>query len=306
MAYTLAGLHLISEIALSGVATCADDLSKSEVVRIRQTSVPKELNAPIATYPDAQWNGEELLITISGIARYLVSADEIDFEPFEGAGLGDVRAYLLGTVFGALCHLRGIFPLHASTIELVDRCVAFTGDTGAGKSTMAASLIARGHRLISDDVTYFRRAPSGRLEIWPGTTRLRLWESAMEGLGYGKEGVEREFRGFDKFLLPASSPDNADCPRRLHAIYQLVAAPSGAPVEIEQLRGASAMEALLQNTYRLFIAEDTGRKSQVFAVCAEVARNVPVFRLRRPKDFGVLDAVLSAFERHSAEIAAAS
>jgi hypothetical protein len=306
LAYAIAGLHVISEIALSGVAPCGDDPDRSDVVMIRRLHVPDALRAPIATYPDGQWNGEELLIVIPGVARYLVSVDRIDVEPAEGAGMNEVCAFLLGTVFGALCHLRGIFPLHASTIELGRRCVAFTGDSGAGKSTMAAALTARGHRLVSDDVTYIRRTDTGKVQLWPGTNRLRLWESAMEGLRYAKEGVERERRGFDKFLVPAIHPVEADRPLRLHAIYQLELAASGEPIAIEQLRGAAAVEILLQNTFRLYIAEDTGRKGQVFAACTEMAREVPVFRLRRPMNLALLDLVSSKLEEHVAGEASTS
>jgi hypothetical protein len=298
LAYTIAGLHVISEIPLSGVARCSDDPGQSDVVTVHLTDVPGALRSSVAKYPDGQWNGEELLIVIPDVARYLVSANRIDVAPSEGADMNAVCAFLLGTVFGALCHLRGIFPLHASTIELAGRCIAFTGDSGAGKSTMAAALTSRGHRLVTDDVTYIRWTDAGKVQIWPGTNRLRLWESAMQGLRYAQEGVERERRGFDKFLVPASHSVDADRPLCLHAIYQLELAALDEPIAIEQLRGAAAVEILLQNTFRLYIAEDTGRKGQVFAACTDVAREVPIFRLRRPMNLALLDLVSSKLEEH--------
>ncbi len=300
LAYTIAGLHVISEIALSGVSPCRDDRDRFDVVTIRQTRVPHSLRDPIATYPDGQWNGEELIIAIPEVARYLVSANRIDVEPAEGAGMNDVCAFLLGTVFGALCHLRGIFPLHASAIGVGNQCIAFAGDSRAGKSTTAASLIGRGHRLISDDVTYICQNDAGQIQIWPGTNRLRLWESAMEGLRYAKEGAERERRGFDKFLVPANPPADADRPLELNAIYQLEAAAQDAPIVIERLRGTAAVDVLLRNTFRLYIAEDVGRKRQVFAACTHVARKVPVFRLSRPMSFALLDLVSKKLEEHLA------
>jgi len=300
LAYAIAGLHIISEIPLSGVACCRDDPDRSDVVMICQAPVPSSLRAPIATYPDGQWNGEELVIAIPDVARYLVSVNRIDIEPAEGAGMNDVCAFLLGTVFGALCHLRGIFPLHASAIGVGKQCIAFAGDSGAGKSTIAASLIGRGHRLISDDVTYICGTAAGQLQIWPGTNRLRLWESAMEGLRYAKEGTERERRGFDKFLVPAKPPADGDRPLKLNAIYHLEAAAQGAGIVIERLRGAAAVDVLLRNTFRLYIAEDVGRKRQVFAACTHLAREVPVFRLSRPMNFASLDLVSNKLEEHLA------
>ena len=70
------------------------------------------------------------------LGRFLLRNGEevtIDLAPFSGEA--SVSSYLLGGLFGVLCHQRGIIPLHASVIEVAGGCVAFVGASGAGKST---------------------------------------------------------------------------------------------------------------------------------------------------------------------------
>lgn len=297
MAYALAGLRISSELPLQGLTECGDGPSALSDLVIRRSSARTTLSAR-AFPPNSEWDGERLLIRIEGVADYWVTADSIEFDPQIGSDPRDVAAYLLGTCFGALCHLRGIFPLHASAIETAGACVAFTGDSGAGKSTMIAALGARGHKIITDDVAYVRRGADGQSCVYAGPNRIRLWDSAMDGLGLGREGIERELRGFDKFLLPVDSQRDPRESRRLDAVFQLQDAPAGVDTRIERVRGAAAAEVLLENTYRLGLAEQMGLKSKVFSLCMQLARQVQVYRLERPKDFAALDKVVEAVEIH--------
>lgn len=60
---------------------------------------------------------------------------------------------IIGPIMALLLHHREFLTLHASSVALRGRAVSFLGDKGAGKSTMAAALIAAGHLLVADDVT---------------------------------------------------------------------------------------------------------------------------------------------------------
>jgi len=295
MTYVLAGLRFRSEFRLPGVSEIA---SETEDVVVRRRAFPDSLPKATLVRPDTEWDGERMLIRIQGVARFLVARDQIDVDPYPDSSPEDVRAYLMGTVLGALCHLREIFPLHASAIDAGGGCVAFTGDSGAGKSTLVAALARRGHQVIADDIGFIEPDKQGQLCVWPGVHRLRLWESAMDGLGIPREGIEREFRGYDKFLIPLASPVSADAQRRLNAVYELCEAPPGTSGTMDRLKGMEAVGVLLRNTYRLYIAEFMGRKDTVFSMCARLADQVAVYRFRRPKDYGALEDTVALLERH--------
>lgn len=176
------------------------------------------------------------------------------------------------------------------------------GEFGAGKSTLVAALAARGYQVISDDVCFLQLGSIGYVQSWPGLTRIRLWEGAMEALGCRQPGVERELRGYNKFLIPTQSPPHPETPRRLQRIYQLCAAPKGDPASVNCLQGAGAVEVLIQNVYRLGLAERMGQKPAAFLVCATTARNVRVFRFSRAMGFDILPQGVKLLEDHMRDL----
>jgi hypothetical protein len=58
------------------------------------------------------------------------------------------------------------------------------GQSGAGKSTTLAALIARGCAMLFDDVTALALTTGGQVEVMPGTAQLYLSEAAVSGLGF--------------------------------------------------------------------------------------------------------------------------
>jgi len=301
MVYRLAGLRIVSDLPLPGLASCQDRSSAVDEIVIRRAHVPKSLSPVGILNPDVQSNGDELLLNIPGVACYLLrGGNEILVDQAPGSGHGDVCAFLLGTVFGALCHQRGITPLHGSAVDVTDGCVAFVGETGAGKSTLAATLAARGHQVIADDVCFLRIIATGDVQAWPGISRIRLWEDAVAALGCDGPGVERELRGYNKYLVPVRPPRNRSEPRRLRRVYQLQTK-DGAP-SVSRLRGAAAIEVLMQNTYRLGLAERLGCKPAVFDICAAMARDIPVFQFSRPMAFETLSEGVKVLEDHLQDI----
>ena len=252
-------------------------------------------------YFDGQYigyNEKEILLHLPRVGRFLVRAGrEILIDPAPASDAGELRAYLLGTAFGMLCHQRGITPLHASAIDVTDSCVAFVGASGAGKSTLVAALFRHGYEIISDDVCFLQLDSKGNVQARPGIERIRLWEDAMYALGYQGPGVEREMHGYNKYFVPVRSPRSPLEHRRLLRVYELHTAPDGV-IQVTRLPGAAAIEVLMQNVYRLNLAERLGYKPHAFTVCAAAARDVPVFRLSRPKHFHALEETVEVLEDH--------
>ena len=302
-AYRLAGLRITSDLPLPGLAPRRGEISIGDEIVIRRASVPESLSSVDVAFPEGQCNENELLLNIPEVARYLLrGGNEILVDQARASSDGDVCAYILGTLFGVLCHQRGIPPLHASAIDVADGCVAFVGEAGAGKSTLAAALAARGHQVIADDVCFLQLSDKGDVQAWPGVNRIRLWEDAMAILGcYGPE-AERELRGWNKYLIPVRPPRNPLEPRRLRRVYELRATPDGGAASVTRLQGAAAIEVLMQNVYRLGLAEYMGYKPAAFVVCAAAARDVPVFRFSRPFGFSTLREGIECLENHLRDV----
>jgi hypothetical protein len=303
MAYGFAGLYICSELLLPGVPLWRGDIPGRDKIVIRRAVVPRSLSVATAVFPDGQCDKNELLLDIKGVSRYLVRrGDEILVDQEASSTHGEVCAFLLGTAFGVLCHQRGILPLHASGVDVSDGCIAFVGYSGAGKSTLVAALAARGHQVISDDVCFLQSSEQGQIRVWPGLNRLRLWEDAKKALGCYRPGIERELPGLNKYLIPLRPPPNPKEPRHLRRIYQLDPVPDGHRAGVNRLRGAAAVEVLIQNIYRSGLAERMGRKPALFVACAAAARDIPVFRFSRPLGFHALGEAVDMLEDHLSDL----
>ena len=296
--YALAGLQITSEIALPNTLLCRDFCPDDNKIIIRRSKVPESL-VSATTFQNAQYDGRDILISIPEVARYMIyDRREILVDADPRAANGDITAFLLGTVFGALCHLRGIVPMHASAIDVRGGCALFAGYSGAGKSTLSAALCARGYQVISDDVCFLREDNKGNMLVWPGIGRIRLWADAVDQLGYKQSKIERELRGFNKYQIPISPPQDPFVPRRLLCLYQLVAAQADEAPRAIQIIGAKSIELLVPNVYRLTLAEYIGAKPHIFSLCASIARQVQIFEFRRQMSFAALPAALDFLEQH--------
>jgi hypothetical protein len=299
-------MSIASDFPLFGLQVCRNRLVQHEVV-IRRASIPKELATETATFSDGQcigsYNGNEVLLEFPTAGRFLVrSGKEILVDPSPVSDNGEIRSYLLGTAFGVLCHQRGITPLHAAVIDVAGGCIGFVGASGAGKSTLVAALAQRGYPVISDDVCFLRLGTRRRtVQAWPGMTRIRLWEDAKAALGYDGPEIEREMRGYNKYFIPVLPLQDAARSRRLLRIYELHAVVRDT-ADVIRLRGTAAIEVLMQNVYRLGLAELLGYKPRAFDVCAAMAGNVKVFRFGRPWGFAALNQGLDLLENHMREI----
>jgi hypothetical protein len=232
----------------------------------------------------------------AGVARYLVtSGGDVVVEPHDNADGVMLRAWLLGPVLGILCNQRGLFPLHASCVRIAGNAVALTGRPGAGKSTLAAALVQRGHGLVSDDVCAIDLVASGGPMVLPSFPRLKLWEDAMERLGIAVEGVPRAPSDRPKFHFCQPGPFDPS-PVRLCAIYLLDRTSSGESDEIRPERGAHAPHALATEIFRPGIGFRLGGKAAVLNAAMRIASVVPVMRVPLRPDEEPPDATAARIE----------
>ncbi|MBT8216517.1 MAG: hypothetical protein KJO17_06695, partial [Acidimicrobiia bacterium] len=118
--------------------------SQQPDVAIRWGTVPATIEDVIGEGLIFQASARELLLDVEGTARFLISdGRRVVVEGSPGVPDSRIRLFLLGSVFGAILHQRGLLPLHGSAVEVGDRCMIFVGVAGSGKSTVAAALAKR-------------------------------------------------------------------------------------------------------------------------------------------------------------------
>jgi hypothetical protein len=190
---------------------------------------------------------------------------------------------LLGVVCAVLLSSMGRPLLHGAAVAWEDGAVAVLGDSGRGKSTLAAALLKEGSRLLSEDLLAFDRK-GGVFAVEPGYARISLLPDASKALGLAAAHGIAPRRGTAKHWIEAPASTRAVELRRLYLLEPPdPAAPEGRAIPASRL---AAGPALVRQLYGAPWIRPVSAADLSF--CVALAAAVPVFTLSRPAS---LDAV---------------
>lgn len=212
---------------------------------------------------------DEFLLDMENIARYRVSAGtEITVEAYPEADGDSIRLFLLGSVFGALLHQRGLLPLHASAIETPQGAVLLAGGSGKGKSALAAAFYARGYRVLADEICV------ANPDCIPSFRRLMLWPDILDQTGLWNPAVRPARPNLKKFHVPLERGFASE-PSPVYTIY-LLGANNAAESSLEPVSGFNKVAELVNIIYRRRFCAET----DYFDRLTSLARN-RIMRLDR-------------------------
>lgn len=290
-AYDLCGVTIASDRALPDLRRGA--LADAECVIV--TGMPPEPETPGEWFHEWRLPGGGLWLSIGRVpdgyllrfrdqADFVVSADGSRIAVHAAARLPEetLRHLLIDQVLPLTLSRRGRLSLHASAVHMPGiGTVGFVGETGRGKSTLAAALAARGGRIITDDCLAIDvDIVSGAAHALPGYPGLRLWPGlAANPLLRGAPGSRVAHYSRKRRLHRGALPFH-DRPSPLRALFLLSPrASAGAPLSIRRCRASARLMGLLRFAYVLDV-EDRTDLAGVFAGLATLATTVPVLRLR--------------------------
>ena len=225
------------------------------------------------------------------MARFLAqNGNAVTVQMYPSTTIANVTTYLLGSVFGALCHQNGFLPLHASAVVTNDRVTAFLGDSGAGKSTFAAFLGRQGHQIVSDDICLLDlREPGGdSLPVIPVAVWLKLWKQSIDQFGEDPEEANRIFGKEDKFRVYLAADTLIPSVPQLTNLVFLERPSPGEHLEttsLDRLTGASALGKLMDTIYQAYLLEATGQLPHLFQICSRVLNGAAAYRLLAPRSW---------------------
>jgi hypothetical protein len=273
--YVAYGLRILSDLPLPELDSRAD--GEIPQIRIERGPVASGLENPTLQGGLFETSPGKFLLRMEGVARYLVTGgDRIVIDLAPDADPGSVRLFLLGSVFGALLHQRGLLPLHASAIETPKGAVLFAGFSGAGKSALAAAFHVRGYTVIADEIC----ALDGD-HVRPAVPRLLLWPDVIEELKL-RDGEIRQVRpNVRKFHVPLKKEQPTDS-LRVHGLYILNVSSGQRPgrdFEITRSSGVGKLQTLIDFTFRRQFA--AGMESDYVNRATVAAQTMAISRLFR-------------------------
>lgn len=280
--YRIYGLVLASEIEFPEISSCQIAFSSTPDVRIRFD--PFEVPKNSIRFGYVPMVDGATFIDIPDVAGYAVERGRlIRIVPRAGVHGALVRMFLLSWGMNLIFHQRGILALHASAVAFGGHVVAFAGDTGAGKSTMAGHCLQAGGKLVADDMVRVSLTSDG-VYAFAGAPHLRLWREALDGLDRASKELAATFLREDKFWVPAAGLNTGE-PLPLARIYLLEKDEQAADFICERVNGAVALTSLIFNSHGWISSVDTAtRRPAHFQDCARLANSVEILRIRRRFD----------------------
>jgi hypothetical protein len=293
--YHVFGLNIESAIPLPAVSISNPSEGCVPEVVIEFGNTPDQLVNPQSKGVRYQAGPGEFLLNVDSVARYYVSEGRrIIIAPKTGAKEERILIFLMGSAFGALLHQRNTLVLHAGAIEVNGHSVIFTGNSGVGKSTLAAGFHKRGYPFLADDVCAVSIV-NGKPAIIPGFSRLKLWADVLKKLDKDKDQLKsvRWIHGLQKYFLPVDSLHKIPVP--LKSVFVLETTNTD-KMEVTALKGKEKIEPIINNTYRLRFLNGLGGKKEHFRQCAAVASKTNVYKVLRPKKGFLLNELMAMLE----------
>lgn len=249
--------------------------------------VPEALDNPGKVGVTYQATRNEFLLTARGVARYWVRhGTHVTVQRQDGSDDDSVRLFLLGLVFSAALNQRGDAPLHASAI-VVERdglpagAVLFAGDSGRGKSTLAAAFRQCGFVSLSDDISVLRRQADGKVFVYPAFAQIKLWQESVQMLDLPDDlpAIRPNLR---KYAMRFAGDSQMSPPLPVIAVYGLDVG-KGAGVRLQPIEGFDKVKKLQDNIFGRQYAQVMGQHGRQFAALLALAQQARVCAVERPE-----------------------
>ena len=212
---------------------------------------------------------------------------------FENAHPESFETYILGQALSFALVKQGYEPLHATAVVIEGKAVAFLGDSGYGKSTLAASFVAAGYPLLTDDMLVIRDI-DGVCHGFPGPSRIKLLPEPAHRFLPRHAAITPVNPEFEKLIIRLANGESCTQPVPLHALYLLNSSVDREPaVSIEPLTGSRPLLELLRSAFNVRLT-DPARLGRQFAEAQRILSKVNCRGLTYARDIDLLPQVREA------------
>ncbi|MFN3628896.1 MAG: hypothetical protein ACK4XK_02375 [Casimicrobiaceae bacterium] len=288
-AWPLAWLHAID---------CADGAPDVSLVRLR----PEQVWTPRPRDFVVRDSGH-LSVAMAGnrVALWAYCGTKAQFERLSGAQGLRIGVYrprglpsdrfehsLLHVILPNALAASGITVLHAAAVVVRGQAFLFAGESGMGKSTLAAGLAARGYTVLGEDIARveWRAGQMVTYASYPGA-RLRSNSFLLEAQGVrvrsGRFGLPKHR------VHPEATPATPD-PFPVAGVFMLMRSRQVGPVA-SRLKLAEALPHLLQSAF-LQTLPRASRAQEAIERSMRILRSCPIQALSYRRSASDFDAML--------------
>lgn len=217
--------------------------------------------------------------------------------PVPGTAEGTLQHLYLNQVLPLAMSKQGKMVFHASAVEIDGAAVAFMGESGKGKSTLAAGFATSGYRFLTDDGLMVASRDGG-FEVMPSHPSIRLWQDSEAALiaPDAPTAPPLEFTSKSRFLA-CDKIIFCDLPRPLRRVYFLGDG-SAREITFQRINAAEALVEWVKHSFLLDI-EEKPMLATHFDQVAKLA-NLPIhYRLDYPRRYEDMARLRQAIIEHA-------
>lgn len=133
--------------------------------------------------------------------------NRLEYTPLAGFSNDQIVMYVLGTCYVLMVACLGSISLHAACVVVNNKAILFCGQSGAGKSSLAAYFYAKGYLVLSDDVSNVRLSENGKVFVYPSIPRIKLTTNTLKMVGKSTDDLNLIPGTKLKYALPMPKLD---------------------------------------------------------------------------------------------------
>lgn len=224
---------------------------------------------------------------------FISNGSEVIVDPLPGVDAVDLQPFLTGPILTILLQQRGLLVLHGCSVVINGKAIALLGAKGFGKSTLAAYLQSKGHKLLSDDIVPLNFI-NNEIITSAGYPRVKLFADSVIALGANPNNFPFIHRFVEKYSFHSANGFSSES-MKLDSIYILSESEN---VSISKLNRISAFIEITKFTHANRYFEGMKSQERHFVQNTKLTERIPVFKLNRPHNFNKIDEVRSLLETH--------
>lgn len=242
-----------------------------------------------------------LYFYIPNLAGFLISQKKIQVQIIQGSNLVIVITHLLSTALSLWMEQQGIRVLHSAAFVYREKTVLFMADSTIGKSTLTASFLQIGAKLLSDDIVPIAETPKGFFAK-PGYPAIRISNKQKEYFIPDQKIKTYQFPGFGKLLLPINNENWGEfCnePKKIDRVYLLdrVSNSSAAKISLVALTKPESLLAFIRYSFTTRSPTPLGTATQRMAFFGRLVEQVNVTQLTYPSGYEYLPGIVDAIRQ---------
>lgn len=246
---------------------------------LEELPIRKEIEEPLRY--DATGPAHRVLVGEEPVLR--IHPERAVIELFEPTASAQAIRDAVDGVVPKLLALRGLSTLHASAVREGEKVRAFSGPSGAGKTTTARLFAKRGRELVSEDLVVLRFEAGAPLVVLSAEARARAFSQRAKDAFERDPRAALDFSSLDELATGSTLP--------LESIWFLDASRrEGAEIQLARLDRPDAVAALLGN---LFLATmEPSDWQQALATLSKLAGKIEASAATMPAGLEALHAAI--------------